>query len=98
MVIKQPACQSVGRQFGVQRADFLSHSVPSWRESAVLAAPGLDAGHRGGSMGTSTLEFHARLPRWSSTLEFRSRIGNPNDIRTGPIHALLLRPDAAHCK
>ena len=85
MVIKQPACQSVGRQSGVQWADFLSHSVPSWRESAVLAAPGLDAGRGGGSMGTSTLEF-------------RSRIGNPNDIRTGPIHALLLRPDAAHCK
>lgn len=82
MVIKQPACQSVGRQFGVQWADFLSHSVPPWRESAVLAAPGVDAGHGRHSMGTSTLEFH-------------SRIGFPNDTRNGSIHVLLFRPDAS---
>ncbi len=85
MVIKQPACQSVGRQFGVQWVDFLSHSVSPWRESAVLAATGVDVGHGRHSIGTSTLEF-------------RSRIGLPDDTRNGPIHALLLIPDAAHSK
>jgi hypothetical protein len=85
MGIKQPACQSLGRQSGVQSVDFLSHSVSPWRESAVLAAPGVDAGHGRHSMGTSTPEFH-------------SRIGLPDDTRNGPIHALLLRPDAAHSK
>lgn len=35
-------------------------------------------------------DFHAVVPRWG----IPSRIGNPNDIRTRSIHALLVRPDA----
>ncbi|MEY4811112.1 MAG: hypothetical protein RI986_1450 [Planctomycetota bacterium] len=55
-------------------------------------------GYERGARGRLPGEFHGGLPRRSSTLEFRSRIGLPDDIRTGPIHALLFRPNAAHSK
>ncbi len=54
--------------------------------------------HAGIPRRSSTLEFHSGLPCRTSTQEFHSRIAIPNDIRTGPIHALFLRPDAARSK
>ena len=49
-----------------------------------------------GAQGRFHGDFHAGVPRRTSMLGFHSRIGNPNDIRTGPTHALSLRPDATH--
>jgi hypothetical protein len=51
-----------------------------------------------GARGRFLADFHAGLQRRTSTQEFHSRIAIPNDIRTGPIHALFLRPNAARSK